>query len=664
MFSTQPPLLPLGSASSRLGANTGNPDQDCWAENSLDIPVKSSLQQIPQQERNKLVFVVMTKYNTGVITGSPSIYLQGCIKKYLNEQMGKFGTGGYAEPGFIHVHSHAGVSPGGSARTGPYDRFGADGRAAVDQVATPQRAAIAAPERHPPWVCQAWELRDQRTALFRKVSQHVPVEAMEAIGELPGPWQLICLQVVLLDKKHYQDPVSYMRSFAASYNGMPTSVSSMPAGVAAPRGMGRPVAVMHLGKCNGFELSSLFLSTERLLADGHQVHISDMVIIDNDYVQNSEDEAWMGANDPRASVTRISAADAPRVVEAKAQQWQAEKAVVVIAMVAPKAVPAGLPIDAQAPGYHAGGAKDVWGYYHIMKILTRTLPRAGVVVFTPDIDQMETSDHTWFNRHFGQPMKIEHTQGRIPQSGWHFRCGPAAVAKVPTVRRAGENPESMQLDPELQAAADPCKPYTAVLPDLIPLEQLVEKRSNNENLTDAEVKKLNLVLKRASNGKIEEPLMFLDRKQLGYLFGLHGWRACEAYNDKHPCSGYIHSFTGQRVAVTMPGAIACGQLKFCNACSQLYDSIASTPNAFLCSHGVAVALEQSHFCTDSRRGGFPRPAHASMPSRMPGAMSVSPLRAQQAALLRHASFESRAVGEAARALLCATGKIESSAVGS
>jgi len=601
MFSTPPPLLPLGSASPRVGANTGNADLDSWAEDNLDFPVKQSLQQLQQPERHKLVFLVMTKYNSGSIKGNPSIYLQGCIKKTLLEEMGKFGTGGTAQPNFIHVPGDAGGSPGGSARTGPYDRFGADATAAVHQVATPQRAAMAAPERPPAWVLQAWELRDQKQALFRKVSQHVPVEAMEAIAELPGPWQLIALQVVLMERGFYQDSVSVLKAWAAKYHAMPSSVSSMPAGVAAPRGVGRPVAVMHLGKSSGFEPSSLFLTTERLLAEGHQVHISDMVIIDNEYVPASDDEAWMMANDPRAAFTRISATEAPRVVEAKAQQWQAEKAVVVIAMVAPKAVPAGLPIDAQAPGYHAGGAKDVWGYYHIMKILHRIVPRAGVVVFTPDMERLDQADVTWFNLHFGQPMKIEHAQGRIPQSGWHFRCGPAAVAKVPTVRRAGDNPGA-QLDPELQAAADLNKPYTAVLPDLIPLEQLVEKRNNNENLTEAELKKLNLVLKRTSSGTIEEPPSFLDRTQLGYLFGLHGWRAYEAYNEKHPCSGHIHSFTGQRVAPTAAGAIACGQLKYCNACSQLYDSMTSTPNAFLYSHGVAVALHNTHFCTEIRAG--------------------------------------------------------------
>jgi len=425
---------------------------------------------------------------------------------------------------------------------------------------------------------------------------------MEAIQDLPGDWQLKCLQCLLIQRHHYIDPISYMRTFAAGYQGMPSSASLIPASIATPRGMGRPVAVLHLGKCSGFEMNALPLSTERLLADGHQVHICDMVIIDNDFVQSTGDDAWMAANETGPSVTRILPTDAPRVVEAKALQWQGERAAVVISMVAPKPVVAGLPIDAQASGYHAGSARDLWGYIHIMKILTRTLSKVGVVVFTPKTEHLETTDDVWFNRHFGQPMTIEHAQGRIPQSGWNFRCGPAAVPMVPTVRRLAENPLNVHLDPELQAAADPSKPYTACLPDLLPLEDLAEKRLNQEHLTDAEVKKLNLVLKRASNGNIEEPAMFLDRKALGHLFGIAGWRAFEAYNEKHPCSGHIHPFTGRGVAASMQGAVPCGQLRFCTACSQLYDSVISTPNAFLYSHGIAVALEQAHFCTEIRAG--------------------------------------------------------------
>jgi len=62
MVSTQPPLLPPGSAGLRVGANTGDPDLDSWAEENLDGPVKVALQELQQPERHKLVFLVMTKY--------------------------------------------------------------------------------------------------------------------------------------------------------------------------------------------------------------------------------------------------------------------------------------------------------------------------------------------------------------------------------------------------------------------------------------------------------------------------------------------------------------------------------------------------------------------------------------------------------------------------
>ena len=133
-------------------------------------------------------------------------------------------------------------------------------------MATPQRAAISAPQL-PTWVCKAWECRDQKQALFRVVSQNVPVEAMEAIQDLPGDWQLKRLQCLLIHKKNISDPIGYMKTFAAGYQGMPSSASLIPASVATPRGLGRPVAVLHLGKCTGFEMHALSISTERLLGE-------------------------------------------------------------------------------------------------------------------------------------------------------------------------------------------------------------------------------------------------------------------------------------------------------------------------------------------------------------------------------------------------------------
>ena len=58
----------------KTAAITGNQELDAWAANNLDFGVIRSLQQLHQEERKKLVFVVMTKLIRGQITGPPSIF--------------------------------------------------------------------------------------------------------------------------------------------------------------------------------------------------------------------------------------------------------------------------------------------------------------------------------------------------------------------------------------------------------------------------------------------------------------------------------------------------------------------------------------------------------------------------------------------------------------
>ena len=95
---------------------------------------------------------------------------------------------------------------------------------------------------------------------------------LESNQNLPVVWQSKCLQFLLIQRHHYVDPICYTRTFAAGYQGMPCPASFIPDSIATPRGMGRPVAVQHLGKCSSFEVNALPLSTDRLLEDGHQVH--------------------------------------------------------------------------------------------------------------------------------------------------------------------------------------------------------------------------------------------------------------------------------------------------------------------------------------------------------------------------------------------------------
>jgi len=587
--------------SSSAGAATGHPELDTWVDKEVDLPARMSLRQLTPDKRATIAWTVKKKCETGLIRGNPSAYIQGCVRKELNSDMSAFGT----SRSDFHMHypvpTDGQQAPMGTARAAPYSPSAAPISAAVQTMASPQRAATPAPER-PPWICQAWSCHKQRAALFRTVSRSVPPEAMEAIADLPGDWQLICLQVLLINKHNYSDPVVFMQNFAQGYRSMPSSGAQIPANVAAPRGVGRAVVVLHLGKSSGFELHALQIAAERLVTENHQVHIAEIAMIDNDAARNVADDILTSSNNSGPSVIRINPKDSARQVCDKAMQWRDQGAAVVVSIVVPKPMPSGLPVAAQAPGYHAGSARELWSYVHLLKILAMSVSRVGVVVFTPKREGPESADDAWFNKHFGQAMVISHEHLRIPQNGWIFRCGPAAQPLAPTARKLAVDPLNQYLDPELAAAADPARPFTAVLPDLLALEDLVEKRMSGDLLSEGEKKSLNLLLRRTSLGLVEEPAKLLDRTALMHIFGVTGWRVLDSFSEKMPCSSHVHPFTGQAVAATFPGAVPCGQPRYCPACCALYECIMSTPSPFVYSHGIAIAVGTAHFCTEYRAG--------------------------------------------------------------
>jgi hypothetical protein len=86
------------------------------------------------------------------------------------------------------------------------------------------------------------------------VAANVPTDAMEAIADLPGPWQLVCAQMLLLAKHNYSNPVVFMKTFAGMYPGHADDGRSRSFPLwRLPRGSGRPLVVLHLGAASGFE---------------------------------------------------------------------------------------------------------------------------------------------------------------------------------------------------------------------------------------------------------------------------------------------------------------------------------------------------------------------------------------------------------------------------
>ena len=589
-------------ASSAGSVDSGEASLDAWAEQNLDYPCRLSLGQVEKCRRQQILWMVKEKCERNVVQGNPSAYTQGVIRREIN------GTPYGRAPTNPHHTSWqpqppAGQqAPAGTTRSCPVTGGPATLAAAVHAVATPLRAAESAPER-PPWVVQAWGVHTRQAALFRLVAANIPSDAMDAIADLPGPWQLVCAQMLLLSKHNYSNPVVFMKTFAEMYRAMPTTGPQIVPSVASPRGSGRPLVVLHLGAASGFEISALQLAAERLVSESHACHVSEIVMVNTGNPwQPVIDELLTGSKSSGPAVLRISPTDASQQLPMMGRHWLAQGAAVVVAVVVPPPMPNHFGAAAQAPSYHAGSARELWGYLSFVKCLAGVLPRVGVLVITGKEEGVSSADSVFFTRHFGGPLSIPHDQVRIPHSGWTLRCCPAAAQPPWVARRLVASQIAECLDPELAAAADANKAFTAVLPHLPALEEIVDKRMKGDALAESETKSLSLLLRRGSGGVIEDPARLLDRSSLAHVFGVNGWRVLDYWTEKMPCGSMVHPFTGQPVAQTFPGALPCGQLRYCPSCANFYDCIMSTPSPFVYSGGIVMAAVSAHFSLDCRPG--------------------------------------------------------------
>lgn len=606
MFGIAPPHNHAPAADVEVASTAGSVDSgseslDSWAEQNLDYPCRLSLGQLDRCRRQQILWMVKEKWERNIVQGNPSAYTQGVIRRDIS------GTP-YGRPAPNPHHTNWQPQPPGGLQasavktcSGPRAEDAVRVTSAVHAIATPLRSAESATER-PAWVTQAWNMHTRAAALFRLVANSVPAEAMSAIADLPGPWQLSCIQLLLLSRHNYSDPVKFMNTFAAMYKDMPT-VAQVPPSVASARGSGRPLVVVHLGSGSGFEMSAVQLAAERLVAESHAVHVSEIVVVDTTSPwQPVLDELFSGSKSSGPAVLKICPTDATQQLESLGRQWLAQGAAVVAAVVVPPPVLNPLGSAAQAPSYHAGSARDLWGHLRSVKLLAGMLPRLGVVLFTAKEEGLPSMDSMFFTKHFGAQITIQQDQLRIPHCGWTLRCCPGSQQQPFVARRHAASPINETLDPELAIAADATKPFTAVLPHLAALEEIVDKRMRGDALSDGEAKSLNLLLTRSSAGHVVEPDRLLDRSALAHVMGVTGWRVLDFWNEKMPCRGKIHPFTGQPVALTFAGALPCGQLRYCPSCANLYDCMTATPSPYVYSAGVVLAALAAHFSADGRPG--------------------------------------------------------------
>ena len=454
-------------------------------------------------------------------------------------------------------------------------------------VAAGAAAAAASP---PAWVLQAWAGHQRDVFLHRIVAANVPPDAMQIVTSLPKPWQVIALQLLLLTSQNYNNPVRFFASFRDLLLAMPpvpASSQSLPAPVA---GSERPLIIFHMGHASGQELHTLQLVVEFLKEQSISVHLASVTFITpGETWQPVIDEIIANQRSTVPTVSRLNVSDALAAVRDSSPGWQQTQAVIVAVMVVPPPQPAHKGPFAEAPGHHANGSRDLWGYALVLKALASSV-RLALLVLSDAETETDMYTQTFLTKHFGQARGLPTNELRVPLKAWTCRVAPASQWPLTLVGRTGPLESVEGVADHLKAASDKTTPFNAVWPPLADVEAVVDKQLEQAPLTAQETNTMNMLLRRSATGEVATPHCLLDRAALVGLLGLRGWRIVDCWRDRMPCCQHVHGYTGQPAQAGTAGVVRCGQPRYCTACAQFYDCMTTSPSPFVYASGICQAI--------------------------------------------------------------------------
>lgn len=192
--------------------DTADTGLNAWAEMNLNARCLATLPQVEQAKRAFIVRVIRHRVMEG-LSRDRSAYTHALLRRELGAPL-CLSSARDRYPWQTQEWQQ------GLPLPEPCTFIGMPTATAMQNSPTPQRAASPASLR-PSWATEAWYCHTRQAALFRVVARNVPEDAMEAISELPGPWQLVCVQTLLLSPCNYNNPVEFMRTSAHRYRAMP-----------------------------------------------------------------------------------------------------------------------------------------------------------------------------------------------------------------------------------------------------------------------------------------------------------------------------------------------------------------------------------------------------------------------------------------------------------
>lgn len=578
--------LPVAESSGAGGEPWLTTDRgvNSWLRENIDPNCLAALANLTEPDRRSKAFATMSKHTAGKITGNPSAYIMGILRR---EGMGPYGGGspwqaaaGTASTTRVWPNPtpmmHGPPLDAGSLRTVASPL--ASHRPAV--VPEPPSAAV------PDWIHTAWGLRKQPGPLLRLLSQHLP-NVMPRIVKLPSDVQMAAIIIMLMAPEAHLNPEKFLVSCVEAWARMPASTDRPGGAFGSPIPGVAKVAVVHLGETTGWELHAVNLAVQMVVEGGSNVQLIDLVCATMPTPWAAALEEFVLSMSSSHSASCLLLSEAKQKLQPRVAQWAAAGAKIVVLITIPFATS---PTSGSGafPGPKPLVVQEIAPMLEIAHMLLAGGAPIGLVTMQASTPQ-RTGDEEALNRIFGDVIPIEAAKLRLPHACWSLRASPiTSVDGVVGRQLTLPGSSYIEFDDGLRGALDASAPVPAQLPPLAIVESIGDKIYAKDTLTNDEQAKLALVRLRDQPGGNAGSL--LSRDSLALLFGVKGFHLMAHLKVKMPCSKFVSPFSGLEQPES-DGGEPCGKTRYCPGCAYFFNLMVERPSMWQWVAGITPVLK-------------------------------------------------------------------------
>ena len=392
-----------------------------WLAENADTACLMALAALPEPDRRSKAWTTMTKHQRGVLTGNPSAYIMGILRR---EAEGPYGRDRALVPG---------QACGAMAPWLPRPLM-----EGPQLVSAPLLRGIASPQSNessrstqarPDWVLNAWAVRQRPAALFRVLSKALG-DTVGPLIKLPDQVQMSCCMYLLMIREAQADPAKFINDFVAAFRAMPVSgpPSGVGSGAAASRAPGNRFVVIHMGQTSGYELHALNLATTALKEEGISSEILEIVACTRATAWTTVVEEFMNSMRGSHAAQHMALGDSPQVLRGKVGSWMEQGAKVLMLLTLP--LPGGTSFGqtGNAPSFHGRHSRDLWVMLSVIEIVL-ALGTPVVSVGCSHLSQLRTRTSSSSTTSSARPWTCQSRRPGCPSSpglfAWLRRSGHA-----------------------------------------------------------------------------------------------------------------------------------------------------------------------------------------------------------------------------------------------